>query len=335
MKIGIAGAGLIGKERLSALDRLKKEGYDVNINGIFDPYSKEIKSLSEKYETPVYNSFGDMLNDKPDWIFIATPHDTAVELTELSLQNSIKVLIEKPLGRNLEEANKIFNLSKDKNDVWVGFNYRFFDGVNALLKDTISGKFGKLISINFILGHGSSPNITEGWKLDPVKAGGGCLIDPGIHFIDLARIMTATNLEILNGVFWNGFWKTGIEEECHLILKGNACIVNMQISIVKWRSTFRIEVNGENGYGIVDGRNRSYGKQTYITGKRWGWQNAKSQKDSEILECESDGEDVFYKETKALLFPDNTDFIKPCNLQEGLENMKLLSESYLKSKYLK
>lgn len=335
MKIGIAGAGLIGKERLAALDRLKKEGHTINISGIFDPYSKEIKSLKEKYDVPVYNSFEDMLNDKPDWIFIATPHDTAVELTKLSLQNGIKVLIEKPLGRNIEEAKEIYDLSKDKDALWVGFNYRFFDGVNALLKDTLSGKFGRIISINFVLGHGSSPNITEGWKLDPVKAGGGCLIDPGIHFIDLARIMTDSNLAVENGVFWNGFWKTGIEEECHLILKGKSCIVNMQISIVKWRSTFKIEVNGEDGYGIVEGRNRSYGKQYYVTGKRWGWQNAKSQKDSEILECESDGEDVFYKETKALLFPNSDDSIKPCNLFEAMENMKLLTEAYQKSKYLK
>ncbi len=334
MRIGLAGVGLIGKERLAALDRLKKEGFDVEITGIFDPYSKEIQALSEKYGVNVIGSFEKMIEEKPDWIFIATPHDTAVELTKKSLENNIKVLIEKPLGRNLKEAKEIYDISKGKDDVWVGFNYRFFDGVNALLKDTLEGKFGKLISINFILGHGSSPNITEGWKLDPVKAGGGCLIDPGIHFIDLARIFTNGNLNVVNGMLWNGFWKTGIEEECHLFFKGETCAINMQISIVKWRSTFRIEVNGEDGYGIVDGRNRSYGKQTYITGKRWGWQNAKSQKDSEVLVCESDGEDVFYKETKALLFPVKDDIIKPCNLYEGVANMELLEESYKNSKYV-
>ncbi|MFA5012367.1 MAG: Gfo/Idh/MocA family oxidoreductase [Ignavibacteria bacterium] len=334
MRIEIAGIGLIGKERLAALDRLRKEEFDVEITGIFDPYSKEIQALSEEYGVNVTGSFEKMIEAKPDWIFIATPHDTAVELTKKSLENNINVLIEKPLGRNLKEAKEIYEMSRSKDDVWVGFNYRFFDGVNALLKDTLAGKFGKLISINFVLGHGSSPNIKDGWKLDPEKAGGGCLIDPGIHFIDLARIFTKGNLDIINGMLWNGFWKTGIEEECHLFLNGEGCIINMQISIVKWRSTFRIEVNGEEGYGIVDGRNRSYGKQTYITGKRWGWQNAKSQKDSELLICDSDGEDVFYKETRALLFPDNNDIIKPCNLIEGLKNMELLEKSYMRSKYV-
>lgn len=333
MKIAVAGAGLIGKERLSALSQLKKEGFDVEISGIFDPYNKDIAAISEKYDTKVYASFDEVIKSKPDWVFIATPHDTAVELTKTSLSNNIKVLIEKPLGRNLEEAKEINKYCKTEDDLWVGFNYRFFEGVNALLKDVANNKFGKLISINFILGHGCSPNITDGWKLDPIKAGGGCLIDPGIHFIDLARIMTNDNLKVINSMFWSGFWKTGIEEECHLLFEGDKCIVNMQISIVKWKSTFRIEVNGEDGYGIVDGRNRSYGKQSYITGKRWGWQNAKNQKDSEILECETDGENVFYKETKELLFPSENEIIKPCTLSEGIRNMELLNESYKLSRH--
>ncbi len=334
MKVGLTGLGLIGKERLLALERLRSEGYDIEIIGIHDPYSKDLQILSDKYSVNTFTVFDKLLNENPDWVFIATPHDIAVNLAKKSLENNLKVLIEKPLGRNLEEAKELYNLCKNKNDLWVGFNYRFFDGVNALLKDVVENKFGKLISINFILGHGCSPNITEGWKLDPVKAGGGCLIDPGIHFIDLARIMTGNKLEMNQGMLWNGFWNTGIEEECHLLFNGGSCIVNMQISIVKWKSTFRIEVNGHDGYGIVDGRNRSYGKQKYITGNRWGWQNAKNQKDSEILVCESDGEDVFYKETKALLFPDNNDIIKPCNLEEGISNMELLAQAYKLSEFV-
>lgn len=334
MKVGLIGLGLIGKERLLALERLKLEGYDIEIIGIHDPYNKDLQILSEKYSVKAFQVFENLLNENPDWVFIATPHDIAVNLTKKSLENNLKVLIEKPLGRNLEEAKELYDLCKNKNNLWVGFNYRYFDGVNALLKDVVENKFGKLISINFILGHGCSPNIKDDWKLDPVKAGGGCLIDPGIHFIDLARIMTVNKLEMIKGVLWDGFWNTGIEEECHLLLKGDSCFINMQISIVKWKSTFRIEVNGEDGYGIVEGRNRSYGKQTYITGKRWGWQTAKSQKDSEVLECESDGEDVFYKETKALLFPDNGDIIKPCDLEEGIKNMELLSQAYKFSEFV-
>jgi predicted dehydrogenase len=326
MKIAVAGLGLIGKERVVALNKLKNEGLDVSICGVFDPYLKNIEEFQTKHNVKAYRSFNEIIELKPDWIFIATPHDTALELGKTALEKGFKVLIEKPLGRTLAEAKILFDAARDKNNLWVGFNYRFFGGINKMLNDVKNNRFGKIISVNFLLGHGCHPNITDGWKLDPVRAGGGCLIDPGIHFLDLARIISDDKIKVVSGINWQGFWKTGIEEETHLLFKNDDAIINMQISIVKWRSTFRIEVNGTDAYGIIEGRNRSYGNQKYTFGERWGWQKAKSQLDSEILEIETDGEDVFVDETRALLFPDISKKIQPCNSIEAINNMEILEE---------
>lgn len=65
-------------------------------------------------------------------------------------------------------------------------------------------------------------------------------------------------------------------------------IFNTQISLNRWRSTFKIEVNGTEGYGVVEGRGKSYGPQSYRTGTRWGWQSGKSQAQSEILMVDKD-----------------------------------------------
>jgi predicted dehydrogenase len=326
MKIFLIGVGLIGKERLLALDSIREKRGTVEISGIYDPFFKDKKNIEDKFNVKFFESFEEIYKINPDWVFISTPHDIAVDYGKELLSKGFRVLIEKPLGRNLTEAQTLYDSAADKSKLWVGFNYRFFEGINSLLRDIRNNKFGRLISVNFILGHGCHPNITDGWKLDPVKAGGGCLIDPGIHFIDLARIMSNDKLKIKGGLCWDGFWKTGIEEECHLLFEGNKTVYNLQISIVKWRSTFRIEVNGEDGYAVINGRNRSYGKQSYIIGERWGWQKGKSQKDSEILINESDGEDVFLKETESLLFPDKGDIIRPCNAEEALENMRILED---------
>ena len=61
-----------------------------------------------------------------------------------------------------------------------------------------------------------------------------------------------------------------------------------------------MRINGTDGYGIVTGRNRSYGKQQYTIGKRWGWREAESQAASEVVELVDDGLDVFKRETEAL-----------------------------------
>jgi predicted dehydrogenase len=175
------------------------------------------------------------------------------------------------------------------------------------------------------MGHGCNPNIKDSWKLDPIRAGGGCLIDPGIHLLDLCQLMSKDKIKVRCGWSWNGFWKTGIEEECHFLLEADKFLINLQVSIVKWRSTFRIEINGDKGYGIIEGRNRSYGKQRYIFGERWGWQKGCSQVESEILVSEESGEDVFTREIESLLY-DVKSTLRPCSGKEAMENMKLLEE---------
>ena len=99
-----------------------------------------------------------------------------------------------------------------------------------------------------------------------------------------------------------GFWKTGIEEEAHLILENKTNVIfNIQSSLNRWRSNFRLEVNGVNGYGVVEGRGRSYGNQIYKTGQRWGWESSKSQAESEIYHIDNyEAEDSFYEEMISL-----------------------------------
>ena len=153
-------------------------------------------------------------------------------------------------------------------------------------------------------GHGGGPG-QGSWKLDPVRAGGGVLIDPGIHLLDIITRLEGHPPKFVGGVAWSGFWNTGIEEDVHFIAAGSTSpVYDVKVSIVRWRSLFRLEVHGLEGYGIVEGRGRSYGPQRYLRGPRWGWQNHKSQMEAEELVVETDGTDVFIEEMRTLLFGD-------------------------------
>ena len=333
-KVALVGVGLIGKERLKAIKILQGLGRDIELTGIYDPYSSETDKIANDYKTNSCNSLDELFLTKPEWIFIATPHDVAVDLTSQILKRGFKVLVEKPLGRSSTEAKELINSVSFSKQLWVGFNYRFYTGVASVIKDIKQNLFGELISINFILGHGGNPEMGKSWKLDPVRAGGGCLIDPGIHLLDLCLLISDYNLKIKGGLLWKGFWNKGIEEECHLLFEAQKFVINCQISIVRWRSTFYMEVNGTDGYGIVSGRNRSYGKQTYVRGKRWGWLNKEDQKSSEQLVVETNGEDVFALEIDALLFDKGQACVKPCTAEEALTNMEFLEECLKSIKFL-
>ena len=82
----------------------------------------------------------------------------------------------------------------------------------------------------------------------------------------------------------------------------------------------------EDNYAILTGRNRSYGDQKLIVGKRWGWLNSeKSQKETEELIVTSSGENTFYDEIKMLFFGVHSKNFKvqPCNADEALLNMQI------------
>ena len=276
MNIIVVGAGMIGKERIKALAELNE-----NIV-IVDPLYSDV-TLEQAID----------LN--PDWCFVCTPHHESPGIVDLCVKNNIKVLVEKPLLARYDKSAKIN----------VGFNYRFFRGVKQLLKDVKENRFGEIISVNMILALGNPPGSEKTWRLDPIKAGRGAILDPGIHLIDLAMVMSEGTLKDAICKEWRGFWDTGIWEESHLLATGNGAIYNIQSSVNRWRNTFKIEVNGTDGYGIVEGRNRHYGNQTYRRGKRWGWQDGKSQKESEELVIDYDGEDSFLEETYAVLYGDS------------------------------
>jgi len=239
-----------------------------------------------------------------------------VDIVSRLLPLGSRVLMEKPLGRSLAEAAHLVALAGEPGRLFVGFNYRFFEGIAALIRDARDGVFGELVSATIVLGHGGAPDMEKGWKFDPVKAGGGCLIDPGIHILDLLHQLFPAGLEVLRGAKWDGFWKTGIEEEVHLLLRSDTCIISMQVSVVRWRSVFRFELHGTEGYGIVVGRGRSYGPQTYTRGRRWGWQSAANQEASEERVLVTDCSGSFREELRALFGSRETP-LPPCDAAQA------------------
>ena len=326
IKICQIGAGLIGRERIKAVLALSASGRPVELCAVHDPGLKDKPPELQNHGARLAGFLDELFSFKPDWIFISTPHDAAAGLAKQALSRGCNVLLEKPLGRNLREAVEIASAQVRKDQLFVGCNYRFYDGIAAALGDVEQKRFGNIISVNMVLGHGGNPKDKAGWKLDPEKAGGGVLIDPGIHLLDLCTHMFGGGIRVGKVLSWRGFWNTGIEEEAHVLMESGKCIINLQLSVVRWRSAFRIEINGDEGYGIIEGRGRSYGRQKYTRGRKWGWMSGKGQKETEEVVVESEGDDVFQKEIEALLWGATGDYIRPCSGQEALASMELLEE---------
>ncbi len=234
---------------------------------------------------PHYTTLAELPPESYDAAVVAVPHDRAPALAASVLEQGKPILIEKPLGMSAREARRLEALADGlQAPSFVGYNYRFLPAIAELLRQARTGALGELRNVDLLVGHGGHPDSAKGWKLDPARAGGGVLLDPGVHLLDLllrvAPQASCTGIEATRG-----FWGTGIEEDVVATFRAGQLIATVRVSHVRWVNTFQLEVFGESAYALAEGRGGNYGAMTLRVGRRWGWNEpgAASQRASETV----------------------------------------------------
>ena len=88
------------------------------------------------------------IDTKYDLVIISTPHIDAKKIFFEYKNLSDTVLIEKPMGLTLKDAEEMHKISNDFRKIFVGFNYRFFPPIQKLRHDLLNNEFGDLFYIN-------------------------------------------------------------------------------------------------------------------------------------------------------------------------------------------
>jgi 1,5-anhydro-D-fructose reductase (1,5-anhydro-D-mannitol-forming) len=277
-RVAVIGLGLIGRQRAGALSLI--EG--ATLAATVDPVRVDSDAATD---APHYAALADLPGDDYDAAVVAVPHDRACPIAARILRAGRPVLIEKPLGVRGADARELEALAADLPlPSFVGYNYRYLPAIGELLRRVRSGELGELRSIDMFVGHGGHPGSAAGWKLDPARAGGGVLLDPGVHLLDLLlRLVPSAACAAIEAT--RGFWPTGIEEDVVAVFREERVIATVRVSHIRWVNTLRVEAFGERGYVLAEGRGGNYGPMTLRVGRRWAWTDAgaSSQRDSELV----------------------------------------------------
>ncbi len=145
-------------------------------------------AAARRIETSVREVSEMLERARPDALVVCSPNAHHIGDALAAVDAGVHVLVEKPVTVTLAECDELETRARDGGvTVGVGHMWRHRDEVIALRDRIAAGELGTVVRTHGWGVHaGWGP---AGWFIDPVLAGGGALIDMGIHAIDTARFL--------------------------------------------------------------------------------------------------------------------------------------------------
>ncbi|MDP8003305.1 MAG: Gfo/Idh/MocA family oxidoreductase, partial [Caldisphaera sp.] len=180
MKIAVVGSRGFGRVHLYALNKLKDEGYDIKVY-VFSSDKNEAESLAREFKASgIFTSYDEVLSSDLDIVDLIVSHDAHLDMSIKAMDRKKHVILEKPIARSVEEANKIIEKAKvSKVKFMVAENYYFDLSIRKAVE--LIKELGKIYTI---VVRYTTFNQPRNWRKVKASMGGGSLIDGGIHLVD-------------------------------------------------------------------------------------------------------------------------------------------------------
>lgn len=181
-RVGFLGTGWIGRDRMAAMLATGA----VRAAAIVEP-SRENADAARALapEAELLPSLDAMLAIGLDGVVIATPSALHAAQTTQALCAGAAVFCQKPLGRTAAETQAAVATARSADRLLaVDLSYRFTNGMAAIAALIREGALGRIHAVDLVFHNAYGPN--KAWFYDPALAGGGCVMDLGVHLVDLA-----------------------------------------------------------------------------------------------------------------------------------------------------
>ena len=181
MRLGFLGAGWIGRNRMEAILATG----EASAVAICDPDPENARQAHETAPLALLTeSLDAMLALELDGVVIATPSAIHAEQCTRAFEAGAAVFCQKPLGRNAAEVQAVLDTGRAADRLLgVDLSYRHTAAMQAIRERLRSGQLGRVFAADLTFHNAYGPQ--SGWFWDPALSGGGCLIDLGVHLVDL------------------------------------------------------------------------------------------------------------------------------------------------------
>lgn len=179
-KLGFLGIGWIGQNRLEAI----LAGSDASIVALCDPYSDKTARYSRENGLRSISTYEELLNEDIDGIIIATPSAMHKDHALLALEQGKAVFCQKPLACSYEDTRLVISEAERMNCLLgVDMSYRYTNAMKKIHHAIESGELGDVYAAQLTFHNAYGPD--KSWYYNRETSGGGCLMDLGVHLVDL------------------------------------------------------------------------------------------------------------------------------------------------------
>lgn len=267
LKVGIAGYGIVGKRRRKFIDKHP----NMTTVAICDKYFEQHnhKEDAPNDDVKVYTNYKDLLKySEIDILFVCLTNDIAAEVTIAGLKHNLHVFCEKPPGRSVEDIQDVILAEAERPDLKLkyGFNHRYHKSIHEAQQIISSGDLGEIINLRGIYGKSIMISYDSTWRAKREIAGGGILLDQGIHMIDLIRYFGGEFDEIKSFVS-NSFWNYDVEDNAFALMRSTNTgrVAMLHSTATEWRHRFELTIALTKGTIVLSGilsSTKSYGQES-------------------------------------------------------------------------
>ncbi|MEH6665684.1 MAG: Gfo/Idh/MocA family oxidoreductase, partial [Brevundimonas sp.] len=180
-RLGFLGVGWIGRDRMAGMLATGA----VEAAGVVDPSpdnAAEAARLAPEVESA--KDLDALLGMDLDGVVIATPSALHADQAVRALERGLAVFCQKPLGRSAAEARRVVDAARAADRLLgVDMSYRATEAMERIRRLVGSRELGPIHAVDLVFHNAYGPD--KAWFYDPALSGGGCLMDLGVHLVDL------------------------------------------------------------------------------------------------------------------------------------------------------
>ena len=238
---GILGTGNIAHQFARGLTVVD----DAELVAVGSRTQEGANKFGDEFSAPRrHASYEALANDAGvDAIYIATPHPFHKENSILCLNGGKAVLCEKPFAINMQEAEDVIAVAREKRLFLMEAMWTRFTPTMVKVRELIGqGAIGEVRMINADFGFRAGFNPKS--RAFALELGGGGLLDVGVYPISLASMLLGEPTEIISTATLG---ETGVDEQSVVVMKYAGGQISISTSAVRTATPWEAFIMGTEG----------------------------------------------------------------------------------------